>query len=157
MDAGDTVARITESPFGLERMTRTTISETNPPVRRNVPADILVAHMGLTTSGSIGAHTALTLEQAAEHVQALADTGKKINPEIVCLCHGGPIAEPEDAQYVLDNPEGVVGFFGASSIETAADGGRNPGADRAIQGDQRRELSSQRTPQKRGSALSTAS
>ena len=80
-------------------------------------ADILVPHMGLTTSGTIGAHTALTLDEAAAKVQALADAAKRVNPDILCLCHGGPIAEPADAQYVLAHTEGVVGFFGASSIE----------------------------------------
>ncbi|MFG1927622.1 phosphoenolpyruvate hydrolase family protein [Cryptosporangium sp. NPDC048952] len=80
-------------------------------------ADILVPHMGLTTSGSIGAQTALSLPEAAARVQALADAAKRVNPEILVLCHGGPIAEPADAQYVLDHTEGVVGFFGASSIE----------------------------------------
>lgn len=80
-------------------------------------ADILVTHMGLTTSGTIGARTALTLDQAAERIQALADAAKKVNPDILCLCHGGPIAMPADAQYILDNTEGIVGFFGASSIE----------------------------------------
>ncbi len=80
-------------------------------------ADILVPHMGLTTSGTIGAQTALTLEQAAVKVQELADAAKTVNPDILCLCHGGPIANPEDAQYVLDHTEGIVGFYGASSIE----------------------------------------
>ena len=80
-------------------------------------ADILVPHMGLTTSGTIGAHTAITLQDAAERVQALADAAKRVNPDILCLCHGGPIAEPADAKYVLDNTTGVAGFFGASSIE----------------------------------------
>ncbi|WP_035859344.1 phosphoenolpyruvate hydrolase family protein [Cryptosporangium arvum] len=80
-------------------------------------ADILVPHMGLTTSGTIGAQTALSLEDAAQRVQALADAARRVNPDILCLCHGGPIAEPADAQYVLDHTEGVVGFFGASSIE----------------------------------------
>lgn len=80
-------------------------------------ADILVPHMGLTTSGTIGAQTALTLEEAAKKVQALADAARKVNPDILCLCHGGPIAEPEDAQYILDNTDGIVGFYGASSIE----------------------------------------
>jgi predicted TIM-barrel enzyme len=80
-------------------------------------ADILVPHMGLTTSGTIGAHTAMTLDEAAARVQALADAAKRVNPDIICLCHGGPIARPDDAQYVLDHTEGVVGFFGASSIE----------------------------------------
>jgi predicted TIM-barrel enzyme len=80
-------------------------------------ADILVPHMGLTTSGTIGAKTALTLEDAAKKVQALAGAAKTVNPDILCLCHGGPIANPEDAQYILDNTEGIVGFYGASSIE----------------------------------------
>ncbi|MGC3953909.1 MAG: phosphoenolpyruvate hydrolase family protein [Propionicimonas sp.] len=80
-------------------------------------ADILVPHMGLTTSGTIGAQTALTLEQAAVKVQELADAAKSVNPDILCLCHGGPIANPSDAQYVLDHTEGIVGFYGASSIE----------------------------------------
>jgi predicted TIM-barrel enzyme len=80
-------------------------------------ADILVPHMGLTTSGTIGARTAITLQDAAERVQALADAAKRVNPDILCLCHGGPIAEPADAKYVLDNTSGVAGFFGASSIE----------------------------------------
>ena len=80
-------------------------------------ADILVPHMGLTTSGTIGAQTALTLEEAAVKVQELADAAKRVNPDILCLCHGGPIANPEDAQYVLDHTEGIVGFYGASSIE----------------------------------------
>jgi len=80
-------------------------------------ADILVPHMGLTTKGSIGAHTALTLEESAKRVQAMHDAAKEVNPDILVLCHGGPIAEPEDAQYILKNTTGVVGFFGASSIE----------------------------------------
>jgi predicted TIM-barrel enzyme len=80
-------------------------------------ADILVPHMGLTTKGSIGAQTALTLDQAVERVQAMHDAAKEINPDIMVLCHGGPIAEPEDAAYVLEHTKGVVGFFGASSME----------------------------------------
>lgn len=80
-------------------------------------ADILVPHMGLTTSGSIGAQTALTLDEAVAKVQELADAARTVNPDILCLCHGGPIANPEDAQYVLDNTEGIVGFYGASSLE----------------------------------------
>ena len=80
-------------------------------------ADVLIPHMGLTTKGSIGARTALTLEQAAGRVQALCDAAKKVKPDILVLCHGGPISEPEDAQFILRNTRGVVGFFGASSIE----------------------------------------
>src|SRR5687767_6848976 len=80
-------------------------------------ADVLIPHMGLTTKGSIGAKTALTLPDAAKRVQALADAAKKVKPDILVLCHGGPISEPEDAQYVIKNTKGIVGFFGASSIE----------------------------------------
>jgi len=80
-------------------------------------ADVLVPHMGLTTKGSIGASTALTLEESAKRVQAMRDAAVKVNPDVLVLCHGGPIAEPEDAQYIFDNTSGVVGFFGASSVE----------------------------------------
>lgn len=80
-------------------------------------ADILIPHMGLTTKGSIGAETALTLEESATRVQAMHDAAKGVNKEILVLCHGGPIAEPEDAQYILDHTEGIVGFYGASSME----------------------------------------
>jgi predicted TIM-barrel enzyme len=80
-------------------------------------ADILIPHMGLTTKGAIGAKTALTLEQAAKRVQELADAAKAVNPEILVLCHGGPISEPDDVRFILNNTRGIVGFFGASSIE----------------------------------------
>ncbi|MBV9280176.1 MAG: phosphoenolpyruvate hydrolase family protein [Chloroflexi bacterium] len=80
-------------------------------------ADVLVPHMGLTTKGSIGAHTALTLDESAERIQAMHDAASEVNPDIMVLCHGGPIAEPEDAAYVLQRTRGVVGFFGASSME----------------------------------------
>jgi len=73
--------------------------------------------MGLTTKGSIGAETALTLEESVKRVQAMHDAAKEVNPDILVLCHGGPIAEPEDAQYILENTTGVVGTFGASSVE----------------------------------------
>jgi predicted TIM-barrel enzyme len=79
--------------------------------------DILIPHMGLTTKGSIGAKTAVTLEEAAERVQAMHDAAKRVNREVLVLCHGGPIAEPADAQYILDHTEGIVGFYGASSME----------------------------------------
>ncbi len=80
-------------------------------------ADVVVAHMGLTTKGQIGATTALTIEAAAERVQRIRDAAAEVNPNIIALCHGGPIAEPDDAQYVLDHTSGVAGFFGASSME----------------------------------------
>ncbi|MFF3838577.1 phosphoenolpyruvate hydrolase family protein [Streptomyces sp. NPDC001930] len=80
-------------------------------------ADVLVPHVGLTTKGAIGAGTAMTLDQAAAAVQEMHDAAKRVNPGILVLCHGGPIAEPEDARHVLERTTGVVGFFGASSIE----------------------------------------
>lgn len=83
-------------------------------------ADVLVPHMGLTTKGSIGADTALTLEESAKRVQAMRDAAVAVNPEILVLCHGGPIAEPADAQYIFEHTEGIAGFFGASSIERLA-------------------------------------
>jgi predicted TIM-barrel enzyme len=80
-------------------------------------ADILVAHMGLTTKGSIGAQSAVTLEECPLRVQAIRDAAAAIAPEVLVLCHGGPISEPEDAAYVLRHTTGVAGFFGASSME----------------------------------------
>jgi predicted TIM-barrel enzyme len=80
-------------------------------------ADVLVPHMGLTTKGNIGARTALTLDESVARIQAMHDAAKAVNPDIFVLCHGGPIAEPEDAAYVLERTSGVVGFFGASSME----------------------------------------
>lgn len=83
-------------------------------------ADLLVAHMGLTTKGTIGAKTALTLDDCVERIQGIVDAGKAVNPNILVICHGGPIAEPEDAEYVIKRVDGIVGFFGASSIERLA-------------------------------------
>jgi predicted TIM-barrel enzyme len=80
-------------------------------------ADILIPHMGLTTKGTIGATTALTLEESARRVQAMHDAARCERADILVLCHGGPIAEPADAQYILDHTEGIVGFYGASSME----------------------------------------
>ncbi len=80
-------------------------------------ADVLIPHMGLTTKGSIGARTALTLDDAAKRVQAMHDAAKKVKADILVLCHGGPISEPSDAQYIMNHTQGIVGFFGASSIE----------------------------------------
>jgi predicted TIM-barrel enzyme len=80
-------------------------------------ADVLVPHMGLTTGGAIGASTAKTLEECVPLIQAMHDAAKRVNPEILVLCHGGPIAEPDDAAYVIERTEGIVGFYGASSME----------------------------------------
>lgn len=80
-------------------------------------ADIVVAHLGLTTRGSIGARTAISLEEAPGRVQAMADAAKEVNPDVIVLCHGGPVSEPEDALFVLRETRGVHGFYGASSME----------------------------------------
>jgi predicted TIM-barrel enzyme len=80
-------------------------------------ADVVVAHLGLTTKGSIGATTAITLDQAPGKVQAIADAAKEVNPDVLVLCHGGPISEPSDAEYVLHRTNGIDGFYGASSME----------------------------------------
>jgi predicted TIM-barrel enzyme len=79
-------------------------------------ADILVAHMGLTTGGAIGAESALKLEDCVERVTAIADAGRSIRSDVLVLCHGGPIAMPSDAQYILDRCD-IHGFYGASSME----------------------------------------
>ena len=80
-------------------------------------ADVLVPHMGLTTGGTIGSESAKTLDGCVPLIQAMHDAAKRVNPEIIVLCHGGPIAEPADAAFVIERTEGIVGFFGASSME----------------------------------------
>jgi len=80
-------------------------------------ADLLIAHMGLTTKGTIGAKTAITLDESVARIQGIREAAAATRPEILVLCHGGPIAEPDDVQYVLSRTRGVSGFFGASSIE----------------------------------------
>lgn len=83
-------------------------------------ADILVAHMGLTTKGTIGAKTSLTLDDCVKKIKAIIKAGKEVNPDIMVICHGGPIAEPKDAAYIIERTKGIDGFFGASSIERFA-------------------------------------
>ncbi len=80
-------------------------------------ADILVAHMGLTTSGTIGARTAKTLEDCVTDIQEIVKTAKGIREDIIILCHGGPIAMPEDAKYIIERVDDIDGFYGASSME----------------------------------------
>ena len=80
-------------------------------------ADILVAHMGLTTKGSIGAETALTLKESAERVSEIARAAREVRGDVIVLCHGGPIAMPEDAEYIFNHVPEVDGFYGASSVE----------------------------------------
>ncbi|PVH47799.1 hypothetical protein PAHAL_4G154500 [Panicum hallii] len=82
-----------------------------------VGAHIIVAHMGLTTAGSIGAKTAVALDDSAVRVQAIADAALRINPDIIVLCHGGPISGPQEAEFILKNTNRVHGFYGASSME----------------------------------------
>ena len=80
-------------------------------------ADVLVAHMGLTSSGAIGAKTGKSLDDCVKDIQAIRDAAIDVRKDIIVLCHGGPIAKPEDARYILERCQGVHGFFGASSME----------------------------------------
>lgn len=82
-----------------------------------VGADVVVAHMGLTTKGSIGAESAKTLEDSAALVKQIAEAAKSVRDDVIVLCHGGPIAMPEDARYIFENVNEVDGFYGASSME----------------------------------------
>jgi predicted TIM-barrel enzyme len=79
--------------------------------------DVLAPHIGLTTKGNIGATTAITLEESVKRIQAMHDAAKKVRKDALVLCHGGPIAEPEDARYILARTKGIVGFFGTSIME----------------------------------------
>ena len=100
-------------PYVFDRATATEFTKAG--------ADVVVAHVNTTVAGSIGVKTAaMSLDEAVERVQTMHDAAKKANPEVIVLCHGGPIAEPKDAQYVLERTRGVAGFFGASSIERLA-------------------------------------
>jgi len=83
-------------------------------------ADLLVAHAGLTTKGSIGARSAMTLEEAAAFVRRIIDAGKNERGDVLVLCHGGPIAEPSDVAFIVEHTSSLDGFFGASSIERLA-------------------------------------
>jgi len=92
-------------------------SEDDAEAMAKAGADIVVCHLGLTTGGSIGASTALTLEECPAKVNAWADAALKVNPNILVLVHGGPVSMPDDARYVLDNTDNCHGFYGASSME----------------------------------------
>ena len=83
----------------------------------NAGADIVVAHMGLTTSGTIGSRTKKSLDDCVKEVQGIVETCKSIRSDVIVMCHGGPIAMPDDARYILERVEGVDGFYGASSME----------------------------------------
>ena len=114
------------SQMGLLRAPTCSMSSRREKMAR-AGADIVVAHVGLTTKGTIGARTALSLDDAATLIQSIRDAAASVNPEVLVLCHGGPLAEPEDVAHVLGKTRGIAGFFGASSIE------RLP-AERAITG-----------------------
>ena len=113
----------------------------NPPEAERMAdagADLIVAHMGVTTGGTIGAKTSKTLDDCVTRIQAIADAARGVNPEVLVICHGGPISEPPDAAYIIANCRGVDGFYGASSVE------RLP-AERAI-ADQIRQFKRIRLP-----------
>jgi predicted TIM-barrel enzyme len=80
-------------------------------------ADLIVAHMGVTTGGSIGAKSSKTLDDCISRIQDIADAARGVNPDVLVICHGGPISEPPDAEYIISNCRGVDGFYGASSVE----------------------------------------
>ena len=80
-------------------------------------ADLIVAHMGVTTGGSIGAKSSKTLDDCVKRIQEIADAARGVNPDALVICHGGPISEPPDAEYIIRNCRGVDGFYGASSVE----------------------------------------
>jgi predicted TIM-barrel enzyme len=92
-------------------------SEADARAMATAGADIVVCHLGLTTGGAIGAETALTLDDCVARINAWAATAKAVNPDVIVLCHGGPIATPEDAQHVLAHCPACHGFYGASSME----------------------------------------
>jgi predicted TIM-barrel enzyme len=92
-------------------------NETEAEQMADAGADILVAHMGLTTKGTIGAQTALSLEESAVRVQRIADAAHGVRSDVLVICHGGPIAEPEDAAYIFAQTRHIAGFYGASSME----------------------------------------
>jgi predicted TIM-barrel enzyme len=92
-------------------------SESEAVAMTKAGADVLVAHMGLTTKGLIGAKTAKTLDACVGEIQRIHDAARAERDDVLVICHGGPISEPEDAQYILEHTRGIVGFYGASSME----------------------------------------
>lgn len=92
-------------------------SEENAADMARVGADIVVCHLGLTTGGAIGAETALGLADCVPRIQAWAEAARRVNPDVIVLCHGGPIATPADAQFILSECRECNGFYGASSME----------------------------------------
>ena len=80
-------------------------------------ADVVVAHMGCTSGGTIGAKSVKTLQRCVELVQEIVDAARAVRADVLCLCHGGPIAMPDDARFLLERVDGLDGFYGASSTE----------------------------------------
>jgi predicted TIM-barrel enzyme len=103
-------------------------------------ADIIVAHMGVTTGGTIGAKSSKTLDDCVKRIDEIGDAARAVREDVIVICHGGPIAEPADADYVIQRCRGVDGFYGASSVE------RLP-AERAI-AEQIRRFKAIRAPQR---------
>lgn len=92
-------------------------SDTDARAMADAGADIVVCHMGLTTGGSIGADDGRTLDDCVALASSWAAAAREVRDDVIVLIHGGPVAEPEDASYVLKNAEGLNGFYGASSME----------------------------------------
>ncbi len=110
-------------------------SEADAVAMAKAGADIIVCHMGLTTGGTIGAETALTLDGCVPLIDAWSRAALDVNPQAIVLCHGGPIAMPADAQYILAQCPQIHGFYGASLDGAAADRGRDDRADAQVHGD----------------------
>jgi len=114
----DTEVRMIRLARGMDLLTTPYCFNTNEAEQMAAAgADIVVAHMGLTTRGTIGARTAKSLDDCVREVQAITDAARGVRPDVLVLCHGGPIAMPEDAEYVLQRTRNVHGFYGASSME----------------------------------------
>ena len=120
------------------RPRRTSSTPTQATAMAEAGADVLVPHMGLTTGGTIGAETAMTLDDCVPLIQAMHDAAKRVNPEILVLCHGGPIAEPDDAAYILEHTEGDRRLLRRLVDGAAADGGRDDREHAPLQGDRGR-------------------
>jgi predicted TIM-barrel enzyme len=109
---------IVELAHELDMLTTPYVFDTHEAkLMTNAGADIVVAHMGCTVGGSIGVDTATPLDECVERIKAIVDTCKSLRDDVIMLCHGGPIAQPEDAQYIIDRVDGIDGFYGASSME----------------------------------------
>ena len=103
---------------GLDLLTTPYVfSEESAAEMAKAGADIVVCHLGLTTGGAIGAETALTLKDCVGRIDAWAEAARAVNPDVIVLCHGGPIARPADARYILRSCRRCHGFYGASSME----------------------------------------